>query len=132
VSDVIYLRDVKTKKEYAVNLDIKKLILMRILEPTAYLLYGLIVALIIAIIGIPPETGALILVVTYVANLILEVAYRQSPVRYIHTLLTRPTIASMFIEPNDLDKHDLYDFFNQYYYTEETELFARKLKRLIK
>jgi hypothetical protein len=129
---MLQLRDIKTGKEYKVDISIKKMILMRMLEPTSYLLYGLSVALIITVIGIPPETGVLILAVAYAANLILEVAYKQSPARYIHMLLSRPIINSMFVDPNDLNNRDVYEFFHQYYYTEETKFFARKLKRLIK
>lgn len=125
---MIYIKDIKTKKEYTVNLSIKKLIFMRRLEPVAYMIYGSSIAVILTIAGISQETCIKILVAAYAINLILDIACKISPVRYIHMLLTRSLITSMFIEPTDLDKYDIYQFFYCYYYTNETKIFKKLLK----
>jgi hypothetical protein len=125
--EMIHLKDIETKKECEINLNIKKLLLFGWLEPIAYVIYGLSIAAILTTKNISPQTIIKIMLVAYVVNIILEVVIKFSPARYIHMLLTRSLIKSMIAQPSKLNNSDVYSLFYCYYYENETKLFTKRL-----
>lgn len=105
---MIYILDKETGDKYkVVSMSLKKLMLIRLLLPVSYVLYGLIVAFILTIIGFSDKLSLILLAVAYIVNIPLSVSKKQrSFIDILYSFLAAPILDSMLVLVNPQTKKE--------------------------
>ncbi|MDD4496744.1 MAG: hypothetical protein PHV51_01110 [Methanosarcinaceae archaeon] len=98
---MIYIMDKELGTKYKLNLSLENFILIKLLLPLSYVLYGLTVAFVLTIIGFSDTLSLTLLGAAYLVNIPLSISKKyRSPIDRLFSFLASPVLDSIVTVDN--------------------------------
>lgn len=122
-----YIKDIRTGEAFKIKTSTWKLALISMLRPTSHAIYGISIGAFFTLFGLAPNTIIVIMIAAYMVDVLFVLTGKIAPIDRIYEFLAIPIINSMFEEPHNFDRREIFTFF-AYKHPIETSYLEKYIK----